>query len=100
MKKDGLGCILVIVSLIASSLWSGFVLSILWGWFIAATFDIQTIGIAPAIGLSLVVRYLTYQQAPTDTSKTSTERVIEALVVAFLQPTFALAFGWLVHQFM
>lgn len=94
-----IGCAVALL-LIPQVIWSGFVLSVLWGWFISAAFNAPQLSIAPAIGLSMVVRYLTYQQLPADKSKSSTERVIEALAVAFIQPAVTLGFGYIVHLFV
>mgnify|MGYP003461220352 CR=1 FL=1 len=36
--------------------WSGFTLSVLWGWFIAPVFSVPTLSVAQAYGLALVLR--------------------------------------------
>jgi hypothetical protein len=100
-KVDSLiGWLVLLIALIPQAIWSGYVLSVLWGWFISATFHIPELGIPAAIGLSMVVRYSTYQQVPADKAKTGTERAIEAIVIAFVNPALALGFGWIVHLFM
>lgn len=103
MKKDddtAISCGLLLITLPFSTIWSGYVLSLLWQWFITATFEIPSLSMPAAIGLALVVRYLTYQTQPTDKSKTNTERTAEWIFTAAFWPAFALVFGFIVKSFM
>ena len=42
----------------ASSLWSGYVLSCLWGWFIAPTFAVKQLAVAEAVGIMVIGHFL------------------------------------------
>lgn len=79
----------------------GWVLSMLWGWFIAPL-GVPEITIASAIGISLVVALLTNKtdnSGPTE--KRSVQQHIEVVVThAFLAPLMTLLFGWLIVQFV
>ena len=79
----------------------GWVLSVMWGWFIAPL-GVPEITIASAIGISLVVALLTNKtdnSGPTE--KRSVQQYIEVVVThAFLAPLMTLLFGWLVVQFV
>ena len=97
---DAVGCLLLLLSLPFGALWSGFVLSILWGWFIVPTFEIRPLGVLPAIGVSMVVGYLTKQEAATKDERGTTERVAYLFGHMFIYPLFALVFGWILHSFM
>ena len=84
-----------------SAIWRGYVLTVLWAWFVVPTFNLPALALAPAIGLSLVVSYLTHQ---SDAAKASegdfSERMARACAYALLLPLFVLGIGWVVHQFM
>ena len=79
-----------------SALWKGYVLTVLWGWFVVPTFGLPALALVPAMGLSLVVSFLTYQHNATTQSKGTGE----ATAHAALMPLFVLGIGWAVHQFM
>lgn len=83
--------------LVISSLWSGYVLSVLWNWFIAPGLHVPQISIAIAIGLSLVVHMLTYQSQ--DGQKKGSDWVTP-VVVALISPLISLILGYIVHLFV
>jgi hypothetical protein len=90
------------VALVAgSAIWSGFALSVMWGWFIVPTFGLPALDLAPAIGLAMVVGYLTHQY---DSSKEATgdhlERLLRPLGFLIARPAIALVMGWVVKQWM
>lgn len=89
--------------LFLSALWRGYVLSVLWGWFIIGLFPgAPALSIASALGIAMTVSYLTYNRVP-DSSKgdrSMTERLVEAGLETFLTPFFALVFGAIVHAFL
>ena len=74
---------------------NGWVLHILWGWFIVPTFPAApSINIPKAMGIALIVGFLTshYQ----DTSEHSNG----VLFHTFITPILALAIGWVIQLFM
>lgn len=93
----------IIFSLIISiptSIWSGFVLTKLWMWFIVPVFALAPLTIVPAIGLALVVSFLTFH-LPYEKSKPDYSGLLaHQLSVGFIRPLFALFFGYIVHLFM
>ncbi|OHA88118.1 MAG: hypothetical protein A2653_03045 [Candidatus Zambryskibacteria bacterium RIFCSPHIGHO2_01_FULL_43_25] len=77
----------------------GFVLSKLWGWFVVTQFDLPSLGVAQAVGISLIVSLLTYQiknKSDEDSKPRAVRSVIESAAVAFT----ALVYGWVVSQFV
>lgn len=108
MDKEGksiftcLGAILYVVGFaVAEILVNGWVISILWGWFIVPVFKIPTLNILQAYGLALVVGILTKQDIDVKSPERSiTETIIRGIGVAVLRPLFTLGFGWIVLQFM
>jgi len=104
---DEIGCIIALVALILtpiSYVINGWVLSLLWRWFLVP-FDFPVLSIPQAIGISLVIGFLTHQvphkHCKDDRSKDDklTDSIAEN--AAFLVfPLFALGVGWIVVQFI
>ena len=87
--------------MIVSSIFNGYALSVLWGWFVVPTFGLPELTIAPAIGLAMVVSYLTHQHRTDEKSeKNFGEQMATTFSWAISKPLFALLFGWVVHLFM
>ena len=91
----------VIVMLAFSSIWKGYVLTLLWLWFVAPLFGLPFLTLGSAVGLSLVVTFLTYQHglAKDEEGKLAVQ-MINGVTSSFLFPAIALGLGWLVHKFM
>lgn len=94
---------LMLVPLFA--MWRGYVLCILWGWFVARTFGLPELGIAQAIGLSYVVTYLTAtmpakQEKEPEGKELLSQQIARGLVFHGLYPTVVLFFGWIVKHWL
>lgn len=85
--------------IVVNSIFNGYVLSVLWGWFVVPTFNAPALGIVPAIGIALVVGYLIQQTNDTKNEPLG-EQIAEATMTTILKPSFALLFGWVIHLFM
>lgn len=84
-----------------SSLWRGYVLTVLWAWFVVPTFGPPALAIAPAIGLAMVVSFLTHQSDATKEPEGDfSARMAKALAYALVMPAFVLGIGWIVQRFM
>jgi uncharacterized membrane protein SpoIIM required for sporulation len=91
----------VLALMVLSSMWKGYVLTVLWAWFLVPVFGLPALAIAPAIGLALVVSFLTYQSdASKEPEGEFSERMAKAVAHALLMPAFVLGIGWVVRQFM
>lgn len=102
MKAIGYFCSFI-VYLFLSACWSGYVLSVLWAWFIVGRFaGAPVLSIPTALGIAMIVRYLTYNHVPDSSTgdQSTTERLVEAGVQSFLQPLMALLFGAIVRMFL
>jgi len=87
---------------VLSTLFNGWVLSILWGWFMVPTFGLPTLSMPQAMGIALVVSYLTYHYngvPAQEKEKTKAEKII-SVSMPILRPLFTLGFGWVIHQYM
>ena len=78
---------------------SGFVLKMLWGWFIVPVFHLPNLNLAAAIGVSIVVSLLC-NSTPADSDKEISDQVISLINHNLRRAIFALAAGWVTHQFM
>jgi putative Mn2+ efflux pump MntP len=78
---------------------NGFVLSRLWEWFIVSVFDWPSLNIVQAIGVSIVVSFLTHQniEQPKNKEQTTTDIVVKILV-ALGTPWLTMLVGWIVYS--
>lgn len=82
-------------------IWSGYILKILWGWFIVPIFGMPALQLAPAIGLAIVVGYLTHQYIPKVKKEgNSLDQMWHGLGYMALRPAMALLVGWIVKAWM
>lgn len=90
-----------VIVMFLSACWSGYALSVLWGWFFAPTFNLPVISIPAAIGIAIIVGYMTKpeQESKTD-GKSFGEVLATASVKAAIKPAFALGIGALVRLWM
>ena len=93
-----LGLLLGVAGLIVvSSLLNGYVLSVVWGWFFVPVLNLPPISVLQAIGIAMVVSFLTYH----DSGKKSSEQETATLVaMIFVRPFITLFFGWILHSLM
>lgn len=80
-----------------SSLLNGWALSVLWRWFVSPVFEIRNLGIAEAIGLSLIVSYLTHQAQNKNREENSLANTLGLVIV---RPLFSVLIGWCIKFFI
>ena len=99
-ELKGPAAILVSIGIIAliplAAMLNGYVLATLWVWFIVPVFDLPTLTVPYAIGISMVIGVLTHQDCVTEKK----DNWWESLLKIFTQPLAALAFGWIVRMFI
>ena len=76
---------------LVSSCLSGWVLAILWGWFIVPIFHLPELRMWDAVGIALVASALTHQAHKEE------REFAELLAIAICLPLFTLGFGWMIH---
>lgn len=100
----GLGCALMLgstfVTLVFGSIMDGWVLATLWRWFIMPLFEVPALTLLEAIGLCLIVGYLTVNFTQAKDERESTEKVADALTRSFVYPLVVLGVSYVVHRFM
>jgi len=90
--------LLIVTPLVA--ILQGWVLTVLWSWFIVPTFGLPELSIAVAIGLSLIVSmFRGYNNTTKNENLEKSEQVGKVIVLLF-GPLFVLFLGWIVHLFM
>jgi len=106
MKSCGLTVALLLL-VIPSMIWRGFVFSVLWSWFMVTSFSLPELGVAAAIGVAVVAGMLTANtndgndDGNDDGNKRKpTEIFVSALVRMLVVPAVSLGFGWIVKGFM
>ena len=113
MKDDnittGLACIggVAIFLLIGvfGSIINGWVLSILWQWFVVPLFNLPHLSIPYAIGISLIVSVLkssnlSHSKPKNEEKKDTTTLLAETISIILFVPLFILFLGWVVTLFM
>jgi hypothetical protein len=84
-------------------IFEGWVLTKLWAWFLVPLLGLKPLTIAYAIGISLIVRLLTYHipsyQELKD-QKLEWSESISRLLVPFVGGLFALGLGYIVHLYL
>lgn len=88
-----------IAALVLSSIFRGYVLKVVWGWFIVPTFHLVPLSIASALGISLLVGFLT-QDAPDNEDKDFGEVFGKALINSLASSLVVLTLGWVYHLFV
>jgi hypothetical protein len=95
---------LALLSMFITTSLNGWALSKLWAWFIIPVFAAPALSIPYAIGLSLIVGYLTYQY---DARKEEADKKEEVGLIIFrgfcigaFKPLLCLGFGWVVTLFL
>lgn len=86
------------VGIVLGMLINGIVLSFLWQWFLVPL-GLPALGLVHAMGVGLIVRYLTYQTVNCK-KEDDEKQVWVQLVGSLVYPLFILLFGFVVHLFM
>lgn len=89
--------ILMCVYVVSAILFRGWVLVQLWAWFVTPTFNTVVLTFGQALGISLIVSFLTYQHVPV--YKGLSYDMWRVFLSPFIQAGVALAAGWLYLYF-
>lgn len=96
-----LAILFMLAMIVPSVMWRGYVLSIMWGWFLVPTFDLPLLKIAPALGISAIFGFMSPScKKEDDDSDSIGQIVLKSVVKAFAIPAWFLLFGWIVKHWM
>lgn len=100
--KQTTGCVISLLTVPVAIILRGWVLVVLWEWFVVPLFGLPTPTIPFAIGLVLVFGMLSpwNMNKDTDQDKMGEHYWIKGVVTALGTPILQLAIGWIVHQFV
>lgn len=94
------GCIgllvVVIASVVLAIVLNGWALSVLWSWFVVGLFDLPSLTIGKAIGLSCVVSFLVGNRNRGG-GKQDRNAAYKNLAIVVLSPIVTVATGWIIH---
>lgn len=95
------GVVSGLAALALAMLTYGWVLSILWSWFMVPALHLPRLSISAAIGITITVRCMLNQSSGIDTPKrTTSERITNFIGYSLLGPLVVLVIGWAIHLFM
>ena len=83
-----------------SILWSGYVLTVLWGWFVVPTFAVAALSIPAAAGLSMVIRFASNWGAAEKGDRGPIGDVGYSIWKSTFIPAWMLFWGWVVQHWM
>lgn len=87
--------------LVLTSIWRGYVFSVLWKWFIVPVFPaMPLLSIPVAIGIAMVVSFLAYQYTYSKDDRSDTAKLGGAFGMALFYPALVLLMGWVVTLFL
>ncbi|ULR87407.1 hypothetical protein [Comamonas sp. B21-038] len=90
-----------ILGFVWAAAWSGFTLSVLWGWFVVPVFSLPALSVAQAYGIALVVRTAKGWDTRTDKNADSFGTLLgRAFMAAPLVSGVSLLFGWVAKSFV
>lgn len=100
MKKEANWSKLVaqLVVAIGTTVWRAYVLSVMWAWFIVATFGLPAITVPVAVGIMYGV--LLFKHIPSKLEADNPHDYNSRLAFDLIVPTVVLGFGWIVKGFM
>lgn len=84
---------------VLASLFNGWALSVLWGWFLVPL-GLPQIGMAHAIGIGLLVGFLTKTHLHAEKEFDSKWEKAAAHTAVILNPLLVVGMGWVIAQFM
>ena len=96
------GCVCLLIGIPVYILhlpWYGFVLSKLWGWFLVPVLGAPAIGIVGALGVALVIEYITDQDI-NQQSESPSHMLARLITRGFVYPAMMLLIGWGIQLFM
>lgn len=89
-----------IILMVYAAMMNGWALSKLWSWFIVTTFGLPALTIPAAIGLAMVVSYLTTKLDDKKSEDKYWETLVKGAVISTIKPLFVLGFGAIVKLWL
>ena len=94
------GCIGLFVSMILLIVAKGAITVLFWGWFIVPIFNAPPINIASALGIVILVTFLTKGVSHKKTIDEDIDEIAADFFKSAVQLAGFLGLGWITHLFM
>jgi hypothetical protein len=85
---------------IPAIIYSGFAMTVVWGWFVTPALGLAVPSIPMMLGLSSLVHYMSYQFIDFKNEKDAEDQLISAIAVSLSRPSILLIFGYIYHSFV
>jgi hypothetical protein len=96
-----IGVVAIFGLLAGYSIVSGYVLSVLWGWFFVPLFNAPVLPVVAAMGVAMTVNYMTGHYTKKNSGDVAgLDAVGDAAAHMVCKPLFALGIGWIIKQCM
>ena len=96
----GVLAILALISLIPAWIYSGHILTILWGWFITPTFGLAAPSVATMMGISLFISLLRAKNVYYTDDRSTEKQMQSALVYMWVLPTICYILGYILVRYI
>ena len=84
-----------------NAIFRGYVMSMMWSWFIIPTFELPELSIVSAIGIALLIAFLTKEVDVNEVQKEDLgKRISKGIVMGLAKSSAVLSFGYIIHLFM
>ena len=98
--KEFLAAIGSVVVAAVSVIVRGWVICVMWGWFISPALGIPKLYLALGVGVSLFIQVATIDLSVTRKKMDEIEDTLKIIGKGFLAYGYALALGWIFHFFI
>jgi hypothetical protein len=92
--------LLVFIAVPLLFMWQGFVLQVMWSWFVVPPFGLPELTITQCIGLMMTVHFLAGRSGLKKSKNESDDEWERDLAISAIGPAFILLMGWIVTWFM
>lgn len=104
-ENNGFACFGLLIfevgSVIVASIMNGWVMSILWSWFIVPLFGLPLLSIPQSIGFALVIGILTKNQTNSNSKDKDTSTLVAEIIgYGVFSPLLFLFMGWIIKLFL
>lgn len=89
-----------ISAMVVGATLNGYVISIIWGWFIVPKFGLPSLTIAEAVSVVLVVRAIANQVSKTSNTANFEDWLSDFIAYSIVGPFMILGFAWIVLLFI
>jgi hypothetical protein len=87
-----------VIQVIIGVIFKGYVFLKLWAWFVVPVFHLPQFSLSYAIGLIVIVSFLTHQTMPQKEGRSAGQLCVDLVVNSVFAPAFVLTAGWIIFK--